>query len=69
VHHLFPAIPSYHAHEATEAIKPILGDYYKYDGTSILKAFWREMKECIFVEPDDYDDEDKKKYGVYWFRN
>ncbi|GJZ99977.1 delta(12) fatty acid desaturase-like protein [Tanacetum coccineum] len=66
VHHLFPAIPSYHAHEATEAIKPMLGDYYKYDGTSFLKAFWREMKECIFVEPDDYDDEDKKKNGVYW---
>ncbi|PWA68510.1 Fatty acid conjugase FAC2 B [Artemisia annua] len=24
VHHLFPSIPRYHAHEATEAIKPIL---------------------------------------------
>ncbi|GKB62250.1 fatty acid desaturase, type 1 protein [Tanacetum coccineum] len=70
VHHLFPAIPSYHAHEATEAIKPILGDYYKYDGTPILKAFWREMKGCLYVESDDYDndDENKKTNGVYWFR-
>ncbi|PWA36588.1 Fatty acid conjugase FAC2 A [Artemisia annua] len=64
VHHLFPAIPSYHAHEATEAIKPILGDYYKYDGTPILKAFWREMKGCVYVESDNYDD-DKKKSEVF----
>ncbi|PWA79836.1 Fatty acid conjugase FAC2 B [Artemisia annua] len=68
VHHLFPAIPSYHAHEATEAIKPILGGYYNYDGTPILKAFWREMKECVYVESDNYDDDKKKSSGVYWFR-
>nr|GEV82060.1 fatty acid desaturase, type 1 [Tanacetum cinerariifolium] len=66
VHHLFPSIPRYHAHEATEAIKPILGDYYKYDGTPIIQAFWREMKECIYVESDN--DKQKNKNGVYWFR-
>nr|GEX02615.1 fatty acid desaturase, type 1 [Tanacetum cinerariifolium] len=68
VHHLFPAIPRYHAHEATEALKPILGDYYKYDGTPTIQAFWREMKECIYVEPDDQDNDKKKKSGVYWFK-
>ncbi|XP_024991200.1 fatty acid conjugase FAC2 B-like [Cynara cardunculus var. scolymus] len=65
VHHLFPSIPHYHALEATEAIKPILGDYYKYDGTPIMKALWREMKECIYVESDN----DLKNTGVYWFKS
>ncbi|KAI3735924.1 hypothetical protein L6452_15451 [Arctium lappa] len=65
VHHLFPSIPHYHALEATEAIKPILGDYYKYDGTPIIKALWREMKECIYVESDNGE----KETGVYWFKS
>ncbi|KAI7737132.1 hypothetical protein M8C21_026800 [Ambrosia artemisiifolia] len=64
VHHLIANIPHYHIVEATKAIKPILGDYYKYDDTPILKAFWRETKECIFVEPD----EGAENSGVYWFR-
>eukprot|EP00475_Leptophrys_vorax_P022758 TRINITY_DN3097_c0_g1_i5.p1 TRINITY_DN3097_c0_g1~~TRINITY_DN3097_c0_g1_i5.p1 ORF type:complete len:436 (+),score=-2.06 TRINITY_DN3097_c0_g1_i5:57-1364(+) len=29
VHHLFPAIPHYHLLESTEAVKPILGKYYR----------------------------------------
>ncbi|KAG0578485.1 hypothetical protein KC19_4G026400 [Ceratodon purpureus] len=29
VHHLFPAIPHYHLCEATEAVKPLLGKYYR----------------------------------------
>ncbi|XP_076922461.1 delta(12) fatty acid desaturase DES8.11-like [Bidens hawaiensis] len=64
VHHLISNIPHYHLPEATKAIKPILGDYYKYDDTPILKAFWRETKECIFVEPD----EGAEDSGVYWWR-
>nr|AGC65504.1 FAD2-7 protein [Carthamus tinctorius] len=61
IHHLFPTIPHYHAIEAREAVKPILGDYYMYDDTPILKAMWRDTKECIYVEPDD------EKKGVYWY--
>lgn len=29
VHHLFPQIPHYHLEEATEAVKPIMGPYYR----------------------------------------
>lgn len=29
VHHLFPQIPHYHLCKATEAVKPVLGDYYR----------------------------------------
>nr|GEU90951.1 fatty acid desaturase, type 1 [Tanacetum cinerariifolium] len=62
IHHLFPMLPHYHAFEATEAIKPIIRDYYKYDDTPILKAMWRDTMECIYVEPD----ESSENKGVYW---
>ncbi|KAG6596148.1 Omega-6 fatty acid desaturase, endoplasmic reticulum isozyme 2, partial [Cucurbita argyrosperma subsp. sororia] len=58
-------MPHYHAMEATKAIKPILGQYYHFDGTPVVKAMWREAKECIYVEPD----EDEKNRGVFWYRN
>ncbi|GJW32085.1 gypsy type transposase [Tanacetum coccineum] len=51
IHHLFPTIPLYHASEVRDAVKPILGDYYKLDDTPILKALWRDTK-CIYVEPE-----------------
>lgn len=35
-HHLFTKIPHYHAAEATEAMKPILGEYYLNDPTPIF---------------------------------
>ncbi|KAI3730372.1 hypothetical protein L1987_61542 [Smallanthus sonchifolius] len=61
VHHLFSTIPHYHIVEATQAVKPVLGEYYNYDNTPILKAIVRETKECLFIE------EDPEKKGVYWF--
>ncbi|GLT65826.1 hypothetical protein SLA2020_382320 [Shorea laevis] len=64
-HHLFSTMPHYHAMEATKAIKPILGEYYQFDGTPVYKALWREGKECIYVEADE-DDENK---GVFWYKN
>nr|AAB80697.1 fungal elicitor-induced protein [Petroselinum crispum] len=63
-HHIFSMIPHYHGLESTEAMKPILGEYYQYDGTPILKAMYREMKECIYVEKDEGETK-----GVYWYRN
>ncbi|PWA53984.1 fatty acid desaturase domain-containing protein [Artemisia annua] len=53
VHHLFLTIPHYHAVEATKAIKPILGEYYQFDDTPVIKAMWREATECFFVEADE----------------
>ncbi len=63
-HHLFSTMPHYHAMEATKAIKPVLGDYYQFDGTPFYKAMWREAKECIYVGPEG----DHNK-GVFWYQN
>lgn len=61
VHHLFPSMPHYHAVEATRAIRPVLGEYYRFDDTPIVRAAWRAAKECLYVEPD------ARRDGVFWF--
>ncbi|KAL8208557.1 hypothetical protein R6Q57_007969 [Mikania cordata] len=63
LHHLISYIPHYHAKEAQDAIKPLLGEYYKIDRTPIVKAMWREAKECIYIEPD----QGSEHQGVYWY--
>ncbi|PHT32970.1 Omega-6 fatty acid desaturase, endoplasmic reticulum [Capsicum baccatum] len=65
LHHLFTTIPHYNAVEATKAIKPLLGEYYQFDGTPFYKALWRETTECIYVEKDEGPHDN----GVFWFRN
>ncbi|KAM3289017.1 delta(12)-fatty-acid desaturase FAD2 [Capsicum chacoense] len=65
IHHLFSTIPHYNALEATEAVKPLLGEYYQFDDTPFYKAFWREISECIYVEKDEGSHDN----GVYWFKN
>jgi len=60
-HHIFSNLPHYHAEEATEALKPILGDYYKMDRTPIAKALWKSYKECDYLKPDS------QQPGVWWF--
>ena len=57
VHHLFPQIPHYHLVEATEAVKPVLGEYYReperapWHGipTRLIKEFTTSLKKCRFV--------------------
>lgn len=66
-HHLFSTMPHYNAMEATKAIKPILGEYYSFDGTPVYKAMYRETKECLYVAPDDEGDVNSK--GVFWYNN
>ncbi|MCD7467974.1 Delta(12)-fatty-acid desaturase [Datura stramonium] len=65
VHHLFSAIPHYHAVEATKAVRPLLGEYYQFDGTPFYQALWRDFKECIYVEAD----EGSQHKGVFWYKN
>ncbi|XP_055818980.1 delta(12)-fatty-acid desaturase FAD2-like [Solanum dulcamara] len=65
VHHLFSTMPHYNAMEATKAVKPLLGDYYQFDGTPIFKAMWREAKECLYVEKD----ESSQGKGIFWYKN
>ncbi|KAK1386693.1 Omega-6 fatty acid desaturase, endoplasmic reticulum [Heracleum sosnowskyi] len=64
-HHLFSTMPHYNAMEATKAVKPILGDYYRFDDTPVFKAMWREAKECLYVEPDEGD----QGKGIFWYNN
>jgi len=49
-HHLFSKMPFYHAQEATEAFKKVLGPYYLKDDTPIGRALWRSFYCCQFVE-------------------
>lgn len=51
-HHIFSKMPFYHCVEATEAIKPILGNYYLKDSTPILSALWRVTNYCKFIQDD-----------------
>lgn len=37
-HHLFSTISHHHAVEATAAIKPVLGNYYKADRRNVFVA-------------------------------
>nr|WQH19959.1 delta12 fatty acid desaturase [Bemisia tabaci] len=64
-HHLFSTMPFYHAAEATAALRPVLGEYYRFDDTPILRAAFRETERCIFVQRDAAE----QGKGVFWFAN
>ncbi|KAM7200606.1 Fatty acid desaturase domain containing protein [Rhypophila sp. PSN 637] len=66
LHHLVSTIPFYHAQEATEAIKKVMGRHYHADReTPLLKAFWKNQRDCRFVE----ETPGMEGSGVYMFRN
>jgi omega-3 fatty acid desaturase (delta-15 desaturase) len=54
-HHLFyTRIPHYHLKEATEALKPVLKEHYKFDETPFLEAYVRSKELCHFVEDEGH---------------
>jgi acyl-lipid omega-3 desaturase len=50
-HHIFLNMPHYNLKKATEAIKPILGDYYRKTKEPLWVSFWQSCVSCHFV-PD-----------------
>lgn len=66
VHHLVSSIPFYHAREATEAVKKVMGKHYHADlDTPLLSAFWKNRRDCQFVE----ESLGMEGSGIFMFRN
>ena len=55
LHHYISTIPFYHADEATEAIKPIMGQHYRADtkggAIGFVKSLWTSARSCQWIEP------------------
>ncbi|TGO16922.1 hypothetical protein BTUL_0022g00230 [Botrytis tulipae] len=65
-HHLVSTIPFYHAGEASQHIKKVMGQHYKADvKTPFWTAFWRNQRTCKFVE----ESEGMEGSGVFMYRN
>ncbi|ODV60034.1 oleate delta-12 desaturase [Ascoidea rubescens DSM 1968] len=60
IHHFCPTIPHYHAMEATEAIKPVMGEHYKSTDESLFVSVYKVSRLCQFVEGSN---------GMLMFRN
>ncbi|KAH8676679.1 putative Delta(12) fatty acid desaturase [Tricladium varicosporioides] len=71
LHHYVSTIPFYHADEATEAIKPVMGRHYRanVEGGSLgfLKCLWTSARWCQWVEPSEGAIGEGK--SVLFFRN
>ncbi|KAK9321365.1 fatty acid desaturase-domain-containing protein [Lipomyces orientalis] len=64
LHHLVSTIPFYYSHEATAAIKKVMGASYISDmDTNLLVALWRNQRNCMFAE------ESVKGSGILFYRN
>jgi omega-3 fatty acid desaturase (delta-15 desaturase) len=63
-HHIFLNMPHYNLLKATEAIKPVMGEYYHKSDVPIWKALLHSAKVCRFI-PDEGD----KVYHTYYQEN
>lgn len=62
MHHHVSRIPFYHADEATEAVRKVMGSHYQSDmETPYLWAFWKNFKTCKYVV------ETEEKSEIYFF--
>jgi omega-6 fatty acid desaturase / acyl-lipid omega-6 desaturase (Delta-12 desaturase) len=70
LHHYVSTIPFYHADEASEAIKPVMGRHYRADvkggSFGFLKCMWTSARWCQWVEPSEGAIGEGK--GVLFFR-
>jgi acyl-lipid omega-3 desaturase len=48
-HHVFLNMPHYYLKDATEAIRPIMGEYLRESKDSIWTSLRRSARECIYV--------------------
>lgn len=62
LHHYVSRIPFYNAREATDAIKNVMGDHYRYEGENMWKSLWKVIRSCQYVDDDQNN-------GVMMFRN
>lgn len=71
LHHYISTIPFYNADEASEAIKPVMGEHYRSntEGGSLgfLKALYDSARWCQWVEP--IEGAKGENANVLWFRN
>lgn len=71
LHHYVSTIPFYHADEATEAIKKVMGRHYRSDtkdgAIGFLKSMYSSFRRCNWVEPNE--GVTGENAGVLFFRN
>jgi acyl-lipid omega-3 desaturase len=51
-HHIFSNMPHYYLQDATEAIKPLLGDYYRKSEEPVWQSFFKSSEACHFITDD-----------------
>ncbi|KAI9158008.1 Delta(12) fatty acid desaturase [Paramyrothecium foliicola] len=71
LHHYVSSIPFYHADEASDAIRPVMGKHYRADTEGgffgFLRALWRSARMCQWVEPSAEAEGPGK--NILFFRN
>ena len=71
LHHYVSTIPFYHADEASDAIKKVMGKHYRSDtkdgSIGFVKSIFNNMRWCNWVEPNEGAEGDAA--GVLFFRN